>query len=141
MNKFFQRPTGKEKLTPRGWYNKWHAYLHGDALAKQGVKYKNVFLDDFEKMKKRSKIKKNMSGKITPLNVSTMQGDDKPNNDVSNEIHVGAQVGMPEETKKKNKKKRPIPLTGIDLLKKRITFADFRKQSSELHKEYGRDSI
>ena len=51
MNKFFQRPTGKEKLTPRGWYNKWHAYLHGDALAKQGVKYKNVFLDDFEKMK------------------------------------------------------------------------------------------
>ena len=104
MKKSLSKPNGKENLTPRGWYNKWHAYLHGDALAKQGVKYKNVFLDDFEKMKKRSKIKKNMSGKITPLNVSTMQGDDKPNSDVSNEIHVGAQVGMPEETKKKNKK-------------------------------------
>ena len=79
MNNFFQRPTGKEKLTPRGWYNKWHAYLYGDALAKQGIKYQNIFLDD-EKLKKKSKIKKNMSGKITPLNVSTIQGDDKPNN-------------------------------------------------------------
>ena len=28
-----------------------------------------------------------------------MQGDDKPNNDVSNEIHIGGQVGMPEEKK------------------------------------------
>ena len=138
MNNFFQRPTGKEKLTPRGWYNKWHAYLHGDALAKQGVKYTNVFLDNFEKMKKRSKIKKIMNKKSdrTPLNVSTMQGDDKPNNDVSNEIHVGSQVGMPEEITK-NKKKRPKPLTGMDLVKKRISFADFRKQSSELDKHYG----
>ena len=135
MKKSLSKPNGKENLTPRGWYNKWHAYLYGDALAKQGVKYKNVFLDDFEKMKKRSKIKKNMSGKITPLNVSTMQGDDKPNNDVSNEIHVGAQVGMPEE--KEKKKKRTKPLTGMDLVKKRISFADFRKQSSELDKHYG----
>ena len=73
--------------------------------------------------------------KVTPLNVSTMQGDDEPNKDVSNEIHIGGQVGIPEETKNKNKKKRPKPLIGIDLLKKRITFADFRKQSQEL--KYG----
>ena len=128
MNKFFQRPTGKEKLTPRGWYNKWHAYLHGDALAKQGVTYRNVFL---EKMKKHSKIKKILNKKSdrTPVNVSTMQGDDKPNNDVSNEIHFGGQVGMPEEKKKKKSK----TIKGMDLLKKRISFADFRKQSQELN--------
>ena len=30
----------------------------GDALAKQGTRYKNVFLDDLKKMKKKSKIKK-----------------------------------------------------------------------------------
>ena len=136
MNNFFQRPTGKEKLTPRGWYNKWHAYLYGDALAKQGVQYKNVFLDNFEKMKKRSKIKKIMNKKSdrTPLNVSTMQGDDKPS-DNSNLIQIGNQVGMPEE--KEKKKKRTKPLTGMDLVKKRISFADFRKQSSELDKHYG----
>ena len=136
MNKFFQRPTGKEKLTPRGWYNKWHAYLHGDALAKQGVKYKNVFLDDFEKMKKRSKIKKILNRKTdrNPIDVSTMQGDEKPS-DNSNLIQIGAQVGMPEE--KEKKKKRTKPLTGMDLVKKRISFADFRKQSSELDKHYG----
>ena len=139
MNNFFQRPTGKEKLTPRGWYNKWHAYLYGDALAKQGVKYKNVFLDDFEKMKKKSKIKKILNRKTdrNPIDVSTMQGDEKPQSDNSNLIQIGAQVGMPEE----KKKKRTKPLTGMDLVKKRISFADFRKQSSELHKEYGRDSI
>jgi len=136
MNNFFQRPTGKEKLTPRGWYNKWHAYLYGDALAKQGVKYKNVFLDDFEKMKKRSKIKKIMNKKSdrNPVDVSTMQGDEKPS-DNSNLIQIGAQVGMPEE--KEKKKKRTKPLTGMDLVKKRISFADFRKQSSELDKHYG----
>ena len=136
MNKFFQRPTGKEKLTPRGWYNKWHAYLHGDALAKQGVKYKNVFLDDFEKMKKKSKIKKILNRKTdrNPIDVSTMQGDEKPS-DNSNLIQIGAQVGMPEE--KEKKKKRTKPLTGMDLVKKRISFADFRKQSSELDKHYG----
>ena len=136
MNNFFQRPTGKEKLTPRGWYNKWHAYLHGDALAKQGVKYKNVFLDDFEKMKKKSKIKKILNRKTdrNPIDVSTMQGDEKPS-DNSNLIQIGAQVGMPEE--KEKKKKRTKPLTGMDLVKKRISFADFRKQSSELDKHYG----
>ena len=123
MNKFFQKPTGKEKLTPRGWYDKWHAFMYGDALAKQGVKYTRVFLDDLEKMKKNSKIKKNICRKTdrTPMDVSTMNGDSKPNNDVSNDIHIGGQVGMPEEAQH------------------RITFADFRKQAREF--KYGRDSI
>ena len=58
MNKFFQRPTGKENLTPRGWYDKWHSYMYGDVLAKQGIRYKNVFLDDFKKIKKKSKVKR-----------------------------------------------------------------------------------
>tara|TARA_B100000963_G_C22323752_1_gene535481 strand:- start:440 stop:634 length:195 start_codon:yes stop_codon:yes gene_type:complete len=51
-------------------------------------------------MKKRSKIKKILNRKTdkTPLNVSTMQGDDKPNND-TNLIQIGGQVGMPEEKK------------------------------------------
>ena len=55
MNKFFQRPTGKENLTPRGCYEKWHTYMYGDVLAKQGIRYKNVFLDDFKKIKKKVK--------------------------------------------------------------------------------------
>ena len=83
----------------------------------------------------QAKRQRTKGGKVTPLNVSNMQGDDEPNKDVSNEIHIGWQVGMPEETKNKNKKKRPKPFTGINLLKKRITFADFRKQSQEL--KYG----
>jgi len=75
--------------------------MYGDALAKQGVKHTRVFLDDLEKIKKHSKIKKILNKKCdnTPLNVSTMQGDDKPNNDVSNQIQIGGQVGMPEEKK------------------------------------------
>ena len=123
MKKSFQKPTGKEKLTPRGWYDKWHAFMYGDALAKQGVKYTRVFLDDLEKIKKHSKIKKNIFRKTdrTPMDVSTMNGDSKPNNDVSNDIHIGGQVGMPEEAQH------------------RITFADFRKQAREF--KYGRDSI
>ena len=55
------------------------------------------------------------------MDVSTMNGDSKPNNDVSNDIHIGGQVGMPEE------------------VQHRITFADFRKQAREFN--YGRDSI
>ena len=73
-----------------------------------------------------------------PLNVSSMQGDDKPQNDVSNEIHVGGQLGYPQESVK-NKKKKPKPVSGVDLLKKRITFADFRKKSNEM--KYGRNSF
>ena len=122
-----KKPTGKKR--DKAFSDKWFAYVHGDSKAKEGVTYRNVFL---EKMKKHSKIRKSKNKKFekTPLNVSTMQGDDKPNNDVSNEIHIGGQVGMPEE--KEKKKKRTKPLKGIDLLKKRITFADFRKQSQEM---------
>ena len=50
MNKFFQRPTGRENITTRGWYDKWYAYIYGDALTKQVTIYKNLFLDDFKKM-------------------------------------------------------------------------------------------
>tara|TARA_Y100001968_G_scaffold297820_1_gene307220 strand:+ start:51 stop:407 length:357 start_codon:yes stop_codon:yes gene_type:complete len=115
MNEFFQRPTGKENLTSRGWYDKWYAYIYGDALAKRGVQYRNVFLDDFIKMKKKSKIKKNISNKTdnNPINISTIQGDSTPNNVVSKQIIVGDQLGMPEEAQY------------------RITFADFRKQIRE----------
>ena len=111
--------------------DKWFARVNADLKAKEGITYRNVFLDDVEKMKKKSKIKKILNKKSdrTPVNVSTMQGDDKPNNDVSNEIHIGGQVGMPEEKKKKKSK----TIKGMDLLKKRISFADFRKQSQELN--------
>ena len=121
MNKFFKRPNGKENLSPRVWYDKWHAYLYGDALAKQGVKHTRVFLDDLEKIKKHSKIKKNIFRKAdrTPMDVSTMNGDEKPNNDVSRDIHIGVQVGIPEKVH-------------------RFTFSYFRKQSREIN--YGSDS-
>ena len=51
------------------------------------------------------------------MDVSTMNGDEKPNNDVSRDIHIGGQVGIPEE-------------------ERRFTFSDFRKQSREIN--YGR---
>tara|TARA_B100000575_G_C22847417_1_gene496190 strand:+ start:108 stop:392 length:285 start_codon:yes stop_codon:yes gene_type:complete len=69
----------------------------------------------------------------TPLNVSNKQDADKTNNDISNEIQMSEQILIPEEIKKKKKNKRPKPLTGVDLIKKRITFADFRKKSHELN--------
>ena len=89
-------PTGKKR--DKAFADKWFAYVYGDSKAKEGVRYRNVFL---EKMKKHSKIRKSKNKKFekTPLNVSTMQGDDKPNNDVSNQIQIGGQVGMPEEKK------------------------------------------
>ena len=123
MKKFFQRPTGKENITTRGWYDKWHAYMYGDALAKRGVQYRNMFLDDFFKMKKKSKIKKIISTKTdkNPVNISTMQGDSTPNKVVSKQIIVGDQLGMLEEAQH------------------RITFVDFRKQSGEC--KYGRNCI
>ena len=91
-----KKPTGKKR--DKAFADKWFAYVHGDSKAKEGVTHRNVFL---EKMKKHSKIKKILNKKCdnTPLNVSTMQGDDKPNNDVSNQIQIGGQVGMPEEKK------------------------------------------
>ena len=111
--------------------DKWFARVNADLKAKEGITYRNVFLDDVEKMKKKSKIKKILNRKTdrNPVDVSTMQGDEKPNNDVSNLIQIGAQVGMPEEKKKKKSK----TIKGMDLLKKRISFADFRKQSQELN--------
>ena len=90
MSKYFQKPTGKEKLTSKRWYDKWHAYLYGDSKAKEGVIYRKVFLDDFEKMKKK-KTKNKLNSKTvdrTPINVSTMGDDDAPNTS-PNEIHVG----------------------------------------------------
>ena len=59
-------------------------------------------------MKKKTiqaKRQRTKGGKVTPLNLSTMQCDDKPNNDVSNEIHFGGQRGMPEETLLKKSRK------------------------------------
>ena len=111
--------------------DKWFARVNADLKAKEGITYRNVFLDDVEKMKKKSKIKKILNKKSdkTPVNVSSMHGDDKPNIDRSNEIVFGDQVGMPEEKKKKKSK----TIKGMDLLKKRISFADFRKQSQELN--------
>ena len=46
-----------------------------------------------------------------------MNGDEKPNNDVSRDIHIGVQVGIPEKVH-------------------RFTFSDFRKQSRAII--YGR---
>ena len=123
------KPTGKKH--DKEFADKWFARVNADLKAKEGITYKNVFLDDVEKMKKKSKIKKILNKKSdkTPVNVSSMQGDDKPNIDRSNEIVFGDQVGMPEEKKKKKSK----TIKGMDLLKKRISFADFRKQSQELN--------
>ena len=66
-------------------------------------------------MKKKSKIKKNISSTTdkNPLDVSTMLGDSKPNNVLNNQIILGDQLGMPEDAQH------------------RITFADFRKQARE----------
>ena len=89
-------PTGKKR--DKAFADKWFARVNADLKAKEGITYKDVFL---EKMKKHSKIRKSKNKKFekTPLNVSTMQGDDNPNNDVSNCIEIGNQVGMPEEKK------------------------------------------
>ena len=44
----FKKPTGEKH--DKAFTDKWFAYLNGDSKAKEGVTYKNVFLDDFEKM-------------------------------------------------------------------------------------------
>ena len=85
---------------------------------------------------KRSRSKK---GDDKPINVSTMGDDTAPDSSSSpSEIHVGGNHLYYEEKKEKNKKKREI-LKGMDLLKKRITYADFRQKSNEV--KYGRNSI
>ncbi len=85
---------------------------------------------------KRSRSKK---GDDKPINVSTMGDDTAPDSSSSpSEIHVGGNHLYYEEKKEKNKKKREI-LKGMDLLKKRISYADFRQKSNEVR--YGRNSI
>ena len=124
------KPTGKKH--DKEFADKWFARVNADLKAKEGITYKNVFLDDVEKMKKKSKIKKILNRKTdrNPVDVSTMQGDDKPQSDNSNLIHIGGIVGM-ESTE--TDKKRPKPIKGMDLLKKRISFADFREKSKEIN--------
>ena len=85
---------------------------------------------------KRSRSKK---GDDKPINVSTMGDDTAPDSSSTpSEYHVGGNHLYYEEEKKKNKKKREI-LKGMDLLKKRITYADFRQKSNEV--KYGRNRI
>ena len=85
---------------------------------------------------KRSRSKK---GDDKPVNVSTMGDDTAPDSSSSpSEIHVGGNHLYYEEKKEKNKKKREI-LKGMDLLKKRISYADFRQKSNEVR--YGRNRI
>ena len=89
--RFIWRPKGKD--IPLGvWNNNTHEMLVQVKKAKQWVK---------------------TNPDNNPANISTMQGDSKPNNAISNQIIVGDQLGMPEE------------------VQNRITFADFRKQSGE----------
>ena len=85
---------------------------------------------------KRSRSKK---GDDKPINVSTMGDDTAPDSSSTpSEYHVGGNHLYYEEEKKKNKNKREI-MKGMDLLKKRITYADFRQKSNEV--KYGRNSI
>ena len=89
MSKYFQKPTGKKH--DKVFADKWFAYWYGDSKAKEGVTYTKVFLDDYEKMKKKKKTKNKLNSKTvdrTPINVSTMGDDDAPNTS-PNEIHVG----------------------------------------------------
>ena len=85
---------------------------------------------------KRSRSKK---GDDKPVNVSTMGDDTAPDSSSTpSEYHVGGNHLYYEEEKKKNKNKREI-MKGVDLLKKRISYADFRQKSNEV--KYGRNSI
>lgn len=100
----FKKPTGEKH--DKAFTDKWFAYLNGDSKAKEGVTYKNVFLDDFEKMDKTKKYidaikrdRKKPSAKKNgrDVNVTSPVGDDKPETDRSSEIHVGGQLGYPQE--------------------------------------------
>ena len=85
---------------------------------------------------KRPRSKK---GDDKPVNVSTMGDDTAPDSSSTpSEYHVGGNHLYYEEEKKKNKTKREI-LKGMDLLKKRISYADFRQKSDEVR--YGRNRI
>ena len=92
-----------------------------------------------KKQKIKVKRPRSKKGDDKPVNVSTMGDDTAPDSSSTpSEIHVGGNHLYYEEEKKKNKKKREI-LKGMDLLKKRITYADFRQKSNEV--KYGRNSI
>ena len=92
-----------------------------------------------KKQKIKVKRPRSKKGDDKPVNVSTMGDDTAPDSSSSpSEYHVGGNHLYYEEEKKKNKKKREI-LKGMDLLKKRISYADFRQKSNEVR--YGRNSI
>ena len=95
-----------------------------------------------KKKKTKTKVqhKKSVSKRDdTPVNVSTMGDDTAPDSSSTpSEYHVGGNHLYYEEEKKKNKTKREI-LKGMDLLKKRISYADFRQKSDEVR--YGRNRI
>ena len=91
-----------------------------------------------KKQKIKVKRPRSKKGDDKPVNVSTMGDDTAPDSSSSpSEIHVGGNHLYYEE-KKKNKDKREI-MKGMDLLKKRISYADFRQKSNEVR--YGRNSI
>ena len=92
-----------------------------------------------KKQKIKVKRPRSKKGDDKPVNVSTMGDDTAPDSSSTpSEYHVGGNHLYYEEEKKKNKKKREI-LKGMDLLKKRISYADFRQKSNEVR--YGRNSI
>ena len=92
-----------------------------------------------KKQKIKVKRPRSKKGDDKPVNVSTMGDDTAPDSSSSpSEYHVGGNHLYYEEEKKKNKNKREI-MKGMDLLKKRISYADFRQKSNEV--KYGRNSI
>ena len=91
-----------------------------------------------KKQKIKVKRPRSKKGDDKPVNVSTMGDDTAPDSSSTpSEYHVGGNHLYYEE-KKKNKDKREI-MQGMDLLKKRISYADFRQKSNEV--KYGRNSI
>lgn len=92
-----------------------------------------------KKQKIKVKRPRSKKGDDKPVNVSTMGDDTAPDSSSTpSEYHVGGNHLYYEEEKKKNKDKREI-MKGMDLLKKRISYADFRQKSNEV--KYGRNSI
>ena len=92
-----------------------------------------------KKQKIKVKRPRSKKGDDKPVNVSTMGDDTAPDSSSTpSEYHVGGNHLYYEEEKKKNKNKREI-MKGMDLLKKRISYADFRQKSNEVR--YGRNSI
>ena len=92
-----------------------------------------------KKQKIKVKRPRSKKGDDKPVNVSTMGDDTAPDSSSTpSEYHVGGNHLYYEEEKKKNKNRREI-MKGMDLLKKRISYADFRQKSNEV--KYGRNSI